>query len=139
MAGRRKFMLHRLAWLAMTGAFGTLSRYWLDGLVLRFTGPKFPFGILVVNALGCFLFGIVYPLAEERLLIGGETRLIILTGFMGAFTTFSTFTFQTAEFLRDSQWLAAGANIIGQLVLGLMCMFEGLAVGGRVRGVRHEP
>jgi CrcB protein len=109
-----------------------LCRYWLDGLVLRFTGPKFPFGIFAVNALGCLLFGTIYPMAEERLVITGETRLIILTGFMGAFTTFSTFTFQTAEFVRDSQWFSAGANVIGQVVVGLVCMFVGLAIGSRL-------
>jgi CrcB protein len=114
------------------GAVGTLSRYWIDGLVLRITGPQFPFGILVVNALGCFWFGIVYPLAEERLLISGEMRLIILTGFMGSFTTFSTFTFQTAEFMRDSQWLSAGVNVMSQIVVGLICMFVGLAIGSRL-------
>jgi CrcB protein len=123
---------YRLAWLALMGAFGTLARYWLDGLVLRLCGAKFPWGILVVNALGCLLFGVVYPLAEERLLISGETRFIILTGFMGAFTTFSTFTFQTAAFMQDGQWLEAGANIVGQLVLGLVCMFVGLAIGSRL-------
>jgi fluoride exporter len=123
---------HRLGLLAVTGAFGTLARYGLDGLVLRLCGTKFPWGILVVNALGCFLFGLIYPLAEERLLISGETRLIILTGFMGSFTTFSTFTFQSAEFLRESQWLPAGANIIGQIALGFVCMFVGLAIGSRL-------
>jgi CrcB protein len=116
----------------MVGAIGTLCRYWLDGLVLQFTGERFPWGILVVNVLGCFLFGLVYPLAEERLLISGQTRFIILTGFMGAFTTFSTFTFQTAVLLRDSQWFSAAANILSQIVLGLGCMFLGLAIGSRL-------
>jgi CrcB protein len=127
-----KGVWHRLAWLTVMGALGTLCRYWLDGLVMRQTGARFPWGILIVNTLGCFLFGLVYPLAEERLLISGETRFIILTGFMGAFTTFSTFTFQTAEFLRDSQWLYAGLNVVGQLVLGMGCMFAGLAIGSRL-------
>jgi CrcB protein len=122
----------RIAWLAVLGAVGTLCRYWLDGRVLAWCGTKFPWGILAVNALGCFLFGLVYPLAEERLLISGETRLIILTGFMGAFTTYSTFTFQTAEFLRESQWLAAAFNIGAQLMLGLACLFAGLAIGSRI-------
>jgi CrcB protein len=125
-------MWQRLAYLALTGAVGTLCRYWLDGLVLRLMGQKFPWGILAVNALGCFLFGLVFPLAEERLVISGETRFIILTGFLGAFTTFSTFTFQTTEFLRDSQWLLAGTNVIGQLVAGVLCMMGGLALGSRL-------
>jgi CrcB protein len=125
-------MWHRLACLAAMGAVGTLCRYWLDGLVLRMIGQKFPWGILVVNALGCFLFGLIYPLAEERLVISGETRFIVLTGFLGAFTTFSTFTFQTTEFLRDSQWFSAGANIISQIVAGVICMTVGLALGSRL-------
>ncbi len=125
-------MWQRLAWLAALGALGTLSRYWLDGFVLRLCGTRFPWGILVVNALGCFLFGVIFPLAEERLVLSSETRLIILTGFMGAFTTFSTFTFQTADFLRDSEWLLAFANLCAQIVLGLVCMFVGLALGSRL-------
>ena len=125
-------MWQRLACLAVMGAVGTLCRYWLDGLVLRMIGQKFPWGILVVNALGCFLFGLIYPLAEERLVISGETRFIVLTGFLGAFTTFSTFTFQTTEFLRDSQWFSAGANIISQIVAGVICMTVGLALGSRL-------
>jgi len=122
----------RMAWLAAMGALGTLCRYWLDGLTLSLLGPRFPWGILVVNATGCFFFGLIFPLAEERLLISGETRFIILTGFMGAFTTFSTFTFQTAEFMRESQWSLAAMNVIGQLVVGLACMFLGLALGSKL-------
>jgi CrcB protein len=122
----------RLALLAAFGATGTLCRYWLDGLVLQWCGTRFPWGILVVNGLGCFLFGLIFPLAEERLIISGETRLIILTGLMGAFTTYSTFTFQTAELMRESQWTLAAVNVIGHLVLGLVCIFFGLAIGSRL-------
>lgn len=86
---------------------------------------RFPWGTLVVNGLGCFLFGIVWALAEERLVISGETRLILLTGFMGAFTTFSTFAFETGAFVRDSEWLLAVTNLIGQNVLGLALVFLG--------------
>jgi fluoride exporter len=122
----------RLLWLSVTGAAGTLCRYWLDGLVQRILGDRFPWGILVVNVVGCFLFGLVWPLAEQRLVIKPETRIIILTGFMGAFTTFSTFTFETAQFMRDSQWLLAAANIVAQIVLGLAFLFLGLALGSRL-------
>jgi CrcB protein len=120
-------MWQRLMWIALAGAVGTLSRYWLSGLVQRLCGVRFPWGTLAVNALGCFLFGIVWALAEERLVISGETRLILLTGFMGAFTTFSTFAFETGAFLRDSEWLLAASNLIGQNVLGLALVFLGFA------------
>jgi fluoride exporter len=122
-------VVQKLGWLALAGIFGTWARYGLTYLVPRLLGAGFPWGTLAVNALGCFLFGVVWMLWEDRLRISVETRTIVLVGFMGAFTTFSSFAFETAEQIRDSQWLLAGANIIGQNVLGLVCMFLGFAVG----------
>jgi CrcB protein len=115
--------------LAAAGALGTLARYGLGGMVQRATNSSFPWGTLAVNALGSFLFGFVWSLAEERLVISGETRFIILTGFMGAFTTFSTFSFETSTMLRDTEWLLAAGNVLGQVVLGLLLVFVGLFVG----------
>lgn len=119
----------KMVWLAVLGAAGTLTRYWLDGMVQWWFGTKFPWGILVVNVLGCFLFGVVWMMAEERIVISGDTRFVILTGFMGAFTTFSTFAFQTGNFMRDSQWWLAFANVAAQIGFGLIFLFLGLAVG----------
>jgi fluoride exporter len=118
-----------LLWLAVLGAAGTLCRYWLDGWLQDLCGSRFPWGILVVNLLGCFAFGFVYPLAEERWFITGQSRQIILTGFMGAFTTFSTFTYQTTDFLEKGQWFDAFANVAVQVVCGIGLMFVGLALG----------
>src|SRR5689334_21872186 len=117
--------MRELGLLAVAGAVGTLLRYALGGALQRWIGSDFPWGTLTVNALGCFLFGLVWMMAEERLLISGQTRFILLTGFMGAFTTFSTFAFETTGFLRDSQWLLAAANLLGQNALGLACVFLG--------------
>ena len=120
-----------MAWLAAMGALGTVCRYWLDMLATTKLGTKFPWGILIVNVTGCFIFGLVYSLAEHHLPDGDETRLIILTGFVGAFTTYSTFAFQTSWLLRDAQWLLATVNIVSQIVLGLIGIFVGIAVGRR--------
>lgn len=119
----------KLAWLAGAGALGTLARYGVGGVVQRAVGGAFPWGTLVVNALGCLLFGLVWALAEERLVIAGETRVILLVGFMGAFTTFSTFAFETSAMLRDAEWSFALANLLSQNVLGIACFFAGLALG----------
>jgi CrcB protein len=119
----------KLAWLAGAGALGTLARYGVGGVVQRAFGGAFPWGTLVVNALGCLLFGLVWALAEERLVISGETRLVLLVGFMGAFTTFSTFAFETSAMLRDAEWSFALANVLSQNVLGIVCFFAGLALG----------
>jgi len=120
-------MLLKVAWIALAGSLGALARYGATGAVQRLLGEEFPWGTLVVNALGCFAFGMVWALAEDRLVISGETRFILLTGFLGAFTTFSTFAFETSDMLRDSQWMLAAANLGGQNLLGLLCVFLGFA------------
>lgn len=116
--------------LAVAGAAGTLARFGLAGLVQRIApGSEFPWGTLAVNAAGCLLFGVVWSLAEERLIISGATRAIVLVGFMGAFTTFSTFAFETGQMLDDSQWLAAAGNLLVQNVAGVALVLLGIAVG----------
>ena len=121
--------MKELFWLAVAGAAGTLARYGLSGVAQKLGGAGFAWGTLSVNALGCFLFGLVWTLADERLITSGQTRFIVLTGFMGAFTTFSTFAFETGRYLEDSQWGLAAANLLGQNVLGLTCLLLGWAVG----------
>src|SRR5689334_7055979 len=117
----------RLVWLAVAGAVGTLARYGVAGAVQRL-GGAFPWGSLAVNGLGCLLFGAVWALAEERLVISGETRLVVLVGFMGAFTTFSTYAFETGAMLRDAEWLLAATNVVTENVVGIAAFFLGLAL-----------
>jgi fluoride exporter len=119
----------KLAWLAAAGALGTLARYGVGGVVQRALGGAFPWGTLVVNAVGCLLFGLVWALAEERMVISGETRAILLVGFMGAFTTFSTFAFETSAMLRDAEWMMAAVNSLSQNLLGIAAFFLGVALG----------
>lgn len=121
--------MQKILWLALAGALGTLARYGLGGFVQRNASLSFPWGTMVVNLSGCFLFGLVWSLAERRVAISGEIRTILLIGFMGAFTTFSTFMFETGEFLRDGEWMWAATNLLGQNVLGIVFLFIGLALG----------
>lgn len=121
--------MQKIVWLASAGALGTLCRFGLAGFVQRHVGELFPWGTLTVNALGCLLFGLVWALGEERMLISGEHRFLILTGFMGAFTTFSTFAFETTQLMRDSEWLLAGANLATQNILGILFIVLGSALG----------
>jgi len=121
-------LLAKVVLIAIGGAAGTLARYWLGGLAQRLTGGLFPWGTFTVNMLGCFLFGLVWALAEERFLLSSETRVVVLVGFMGAFTTFSTFVFESGSFMRDSQWALVIGNIAAQNVVGLVCLFLGLFV-----------
>ncbi len=122
-------MLKELMWIAVAGAIGTLCRYWLSGLVQKLGGASFPWGTFAVNASGCLLFGLMWSLCEERMVVSGQTRMIVLTGFMGAFTTFSTFAFESAAMLEDSQWTLALVNAVGQNLIGISCILIGLAAG----------
>ncbi len=122
-------MWTQLLLLALAGAAGTLCRYGLSGLVQRLCGDQFPWGTFAVNALGCFLFGLVWALAEDRLLISGRSRFVVLTGFMGAFTTFSTFAFESTGLLQDAQWGRAAWNLLGQNLVGVACVLMGVAAG----------
>ncbi len=95
----------------------------------RAAGAGFPWGTFAVNAAGCLLFGLIWSLAEHRLALSSELRTIILLGFLGGFTTFSSFAFETVQMLRDAEWLAAFGNVAGQNLAGLAALFVGLALG----------
>jgi CrcB protein len=121
-------MIPKLAWLALAGALGTLTRYEMAGLVHRFVGPEFPWGTLVVNFTGAFLAGLLWTLFQGRWAVSGETRTLILVGFMGAFTTFSSMILESGELLRSSGWAYAAANLTMQNTLGFVAFFAGVAV-----------
>jgi CrcB protein len=116
-----------LIWIALAGAVGTVSRFLVAGWVQNATGSRFPWGTLAVNLIGCFLFGLIFALIEDRVTISERVRHIALIGFMGAFTTFSTFGFETTVLIREQQWLLVAANLLAQNVGGILCVVLGLA------------
>ncbi len=121
--------MQKLLLIAVAGALGTLSRYGVSLLMGRLVGGTLPWGTFTANVCGCFLFGFVWSLAEGHMVISVETRSVVLTGFMGAFTTFSTFIFDTSTFVRASQWVLTAGNLISQVVIGLIFLFVGLRLG----------
>ena len=122
-------LLEKLLLLAIAGGCGALARYGLAGVVQRLGGTGFPVGTLAVNILGCFLFGIVRAIAAERMALSPDLRIILLTGFLGSFTTFATFMSETYQLLAVSQWTAALGNLAITNVSGLAVFLLGLAVG----------
>jgi fluoride exporter len=121
----------KLLLIALAGSLGTLARYSLDGLVQQFTDrfAPFPWGIVVVNLSGCFIFGILASLFGERSSTSGEMRAILLTGFLGAFTTFSTYIFELEQMLQDWKWLPAAGNFAVHNIGGLAAIIAGLILG----------
>ncbi|MFN0054590.1 MAG: fluoride efflux transporter CrcB [Planctomycetales bacterium] len=118
-------MPQQLLLLAIAGAAGTLARYGLSELVSSLLGRKFPWSTLAVNLLGSLLFGLVWTLATQRELISPRAGLVILTGFMGAFTTFSTFAFESSQLLQAGMWGAVMANMAAQNLLGILAVVAG--------------
>ncbi len=127
-------MALKLILLAAAGALGTLSRYGLGVLVEKWAGGPFPWGIFAANMLGCLMFGFVFEFTKARSDWSPDVQFVVLTGFMGAFTTFSTYAFQTSAFLRESQWGLAMVNITAQNVVGIACVFLGVALGKVLAG-----
>jgi CrcB protein len=115
--------------IALAGAAGALARYGLEGLVSRRTGGSFPWGTLSVNVSGSFLLGVLFTLLAERLAVAPWVRPSITIGFIGAYTTFSTLTFETYRLAEDGAWLLAAANVLGSIALGLAAVYAGVVVG----------
>jgi CrcB protein len=114
-------------WIALGSAIGGVARYACSGLAARLIGETFPWGTLIVNVVGSFLIGFIATLTEPdgRYFVGSTARQFMMTGILGGYTTFSSFSIQTLNLMRDGQWLSAGANIGGSVVLCLVAVWLG--------------
>src|ERR1700743_2928655 len=114
-------------WVAMGGAIGSVSRYWLSGLIASRFGEAFSWGTLVINVTGSFVIGIFAALTLPE--IAGPNRLTIvhfvMVGFCGGYTTFSSFSLQTLNLLRTGEWLYAIYNMVGSVALCMIAVWLG--------------
>ena len=122
-------MMLKLLCLGAAGAVGSCLRYGLSGLVHAHIKTTFPLGTAVVNVIGCLCFGLVWAVLESRLSIPPAARTVIFVGFFGAFTTFSSFAFETGQLFDSGQWAWALGNIALQNIVGLGAILAGLSLG----------
>jgi len=115
--------------IAVGGAFGALARYALDTWVGERFGAAFPLGTMVINVSGSFALGLLFALAMERGILSPEVRPPLLIGFLGAYTTFSTWMLQSWALVEQGAWILAGVNIVGSVALGLLALVLGMAIG----------
>jgi CrcB protein len=118
-------MLSRYAMIALGGALGAIARYQLAAVIQDRVPVGFPYGTFVVNVTGCFVMGVVTVLLTERLVAHPNWRFLVPIGFVGAYTTFSTFELETFMAVSDHAWLIAGANVIGSVVAGYLALWAG--------------
>ena len=136
----------KIIWMMIAGGLGAGARYamtlgiqnWLAGAGARgwlghFLGTTFPLGTLMINVLGAFLLAVVTVLALQEA-VSPELRLIVGTGFIGAFTTFSTFELEAHGLLSGGQWAQASIYILGNLLLGFVAVILGSMLALRLTG-----
>ena len=111
--------------IGIGGFVGANARYILGRLALQRWGGDFPYGTLIINITGCFILGLFGTLTD-RLAWSDAWRFLIAVGFVGAFTTFSTFEYETFQLASHGALLRAGANVIGSVVLGFLAVVLGV-------------
>jgi CrcB protein len=115
--------------VALGGAFGSVARYKMSGWVLQHTLDwKFPAGTFAVNVAGCLLAGVLAGLAEKHDLLSAEARLLLFTGILGGFTTFSAFGLETMFLIRRGDVLIAASNVVLSVLAGLLALWLGLGM-----------
>ncbi len=117
------------AYVAVGGAIGSVARFWMAGAVARMTGTGFPWGTILINILGSFAIGWYAGLSPTRHPPSADMRAFVMAGLCGGFTTFSAFSLQTLELLREGRTLAAGTNVLVSVVICVAATTLGLAIG----------
>ena len=118
-----------LAWIAVGGAAGAVSRYLLQGWVDEFAGGRFPWGTFVINISGSFVLGLLFALAVDRAFLSPEVRVPLMVGFISAYTTFSTLMLESWRLVESGDLALAFANLVGSVVVGMIAVVAGLALG----------
>lgn len=115
--------------------FGGMIRYWGSAFVYKFLPDNFPYGTLFVNLLGSFLIGMFMYYLNDNELISSDMRIFLTTGLCGGLTTFSTFSFETINLLKDKEFLFAGINVLLNVVLTLLALFIAYKISKLLAGV----
>ena len=119
----------RTIWVGIAGFFGAIARYSLGGFLAQRTHSGFPWETFVINVSGCFALGFLFALLTERFLPHPTLRIALTVGFLGAYTTFSTFAFETMRLAEDGALLLAGANVLASVGAGLLAVYAGTWAG----------
>lgn len=114
-------------WIGLGSALGGMGRYWCSGLVARSVGQVFPWGTIAVNVFGSLAIGFLatWLSADGRMLVAPDTRAFLMIGICGGYTTFSSFSLETLNLVRDGEWSWAAANVVLSVFLCLLAVWLG--------------
>lgn len=115
--------------IGLGGFVGAVSRYVISDWAAQKWGAAFPYGTLIINLSGSFLLGLFLTVATERLLVDPRVRLFLATGFLGAFTTFSTFTYESIELILNGGRMSGLLNLLISVLTGALMAFLGIWLG----------
>lgn len=115
--------------ISVGAILGANARYILGGWVAERWGTSFPYGTLVINLTGSFLLGVFLAFSTDRVLLDPRYRLLIAIGFLGAYTTFSTYTYESVTLLLSGSWGAGLLNLFGSAILGAAAVVIGIIIG----------
>jgi len=117
-------------WVALGAALGGVARYWFSGVAAVWFGETFPWGTIIINVGGSFLIGLIATLTgpDSRFMVSPEARQFMMTGILGGFTTFSSFSLQTLRLAQDGDLLKAGLNVVVSVVACLVMVWAGHAM-----------
>lgn len=118
-------MISQLLFIAAGGSLGCVARYGVSVLVQNTSGASFPWGTLAVNLIGSFLIGFVAEMFEE-IIVPAQWRSFATIGFLGGFTTFSTFSLETMNLLREGEYFSAVMNLLSSNLLGMLAVVAGI-------------
>jgi fluoride exporter len=112
--------------IAAGSGIGGVLRYGMQTYIYRIYPSAFPLGTFLVNIIGCFLIGVFIGVAEKGNLLSVETRLFLVTGLCGGFTTFSSFSYENISLIKSGEWFYFFLYMIGSIVLGILATYLGL-------------
>ena len=119
-------------WVGVGGLVGANARYGMTKLLVGRYGDTFPWGTFTINLLGSFLIGVLLTTLSERMVADPALRLVLVVGFLGAFTTFSSYTFEAIALAERGNWLAAASYVLGSNGLGLLACGIGIYLARHV-------
>ena len=114
--------------IALGGALGAVARYQVASMIQSRLASGFPWGTFVVNVSGCFVMGAAAAVLAERSAASANWRFLLPVGFIGAYTTFSTFEFETYRAVGEGSWLVGSANVLGSVIVGYVALWLGIVL-----------